>query len=94
MQVISVEQDTPGIVPPVTPGSGDWTGFTAQAGPFQFSAVGRLMRFVVTKPTQARRGRMDKPMVNRRSLRCVAGTRVECGDRAGPRGCADEPRAR
>jgi hypothetical protein len=51
MQVISVEQDTPDIVLRLTLGSGDWVGFTAQDEPFQFSAIGRLMPFLVTNPT-------------------------------------------
>jgi hypothetical protein len=49
--VISDEQDTLENVLRVTLGSGDWVGFTAQDVPFQFSASGRLMPFLVTNPT-------------------------------------------
>src|SRR5215467_9314403 len=51
MQVISDEQDTLVMLLRVTLGSGDWVGFTAQVDPFQFSASGRLMPFLVTNPT-------------------------------------------
>src|SRR5690242_5486575 len=51
MQVISDEQDTLENVLRVTFGSGDWVGFTDQDEPFQFSAIGRLMPFLVTNPT-------------------------------------------
>ena len=51
MQVISDEQDTPDIVLRLAFGSGDCVGFTAQDEPFQFSAIGRLMPFLVTNPT-------------------------------------------
>src|ERR1051326_3051091 len=51
MQVTSDEQDTPDMVLRVTFGSGDGTGLVAQAEPFQFSAIGRTMPFLVTDPT-------------------------------------------
>src|SRR5690242_1710856 len=58
MQVVSVEQDTPDIVPRVTFGSGDGTGLVAQVEPFQFSAIGRVMPFLTTDPTAL------QPMLN------------------------------
>ena len=54
MRVISDEQDTLEIVLRLTLGSGDWVGFPAQDEPFQFSAIGRLMPFLVTNPTGRR----------------------------------------
>jgi hypothetical protein len=51
MQVISDEQDTLENVLRLTLGSGDRAGFTDHDEPFQFSAIGRVMPFLVTDPT-------------------------------------------
>src|SRR5258708_5833568 len=86
MQVISDEQDTLDIVLRVTFGSGDGTGFAAQVEPFQLSAIGRLMPFVVTNPTALH------PMVNgvvlhdtlENSLMLPDGTGTLCADQLVP----------
>src|SRR5579871_3660706 len=86
MQVIGDEQDTLENVLRLTLGSGDWVGLTAQDEPFQLSAIGRLMPFLVTNPTAL------QPMVNcvvlqdtlENSLMLPAGTFAFCTDQLVP----------